>query len=261
MDQSPTNTITILLLLMISLIFVFLEIFELNKIWIIWESAQTILDVNFFNNCIKYQIIAKGTFAVFSSYISFSAVFLTFFIYISLDFFIDKVLYTFIYYNYFFFGPYMLSICILGLFNWDTFLYVCHDPIHFNKQISFNNFLEKSKNLNSFHNKIKDSNSSSNGNNSSFNLRFYNISKDKYLTSFIELEKSNKKVSSNKILTINSNIFKSNNYHCKNSFFENGPLMDINSFHDDYHYNSKQFYFQKELLIIILKINLIILRF
>jgi hypothetical protein len=152
MDPNTTNSVTILLLLIIALIFTFIEFLELNKLWLIWESSQKIIEINFFNNCVKYQILTKGIFTVFSLFISFSAVFLTFFIYISLDYFIDKVLGTFVYYNYFIFGPYLLAFSILGLLNWENFLYVCKDTRFLDRKNRFYSFFEKNKDIN-FYNK------------------------------------------------------------------------------------------------------------
>lgn len=123
--------------------FTFIEVLEIKKIWIVWETAQKIFHQSLFDNCIKYQLIAKGIFGSFILFISFSAVFLTFFLYINIDYFIEKVFYTFIYYNYLIFGPYMLAFSIIGIVNWENILYICKENRSFHQ-----NFFLDSKRFN-----------------------------------------------------------------------------------------------------------------
>ncbi len=146
MDPNATSNITILFHLIIALIFTFMEILEINKIWLVWESSQKMFEINFFNNCIKYQIIVKGVYACYGLLISFTAVFLTFFLYVSIDYFIEKVIPTFFNYIYYIFGPLMLAFTLIGFLNWEDVLYVCPNSRFLNSRKFINNFLEISKN-------------------------------------------------------------------------------------------------------------------
>lgn len=133
METNATNSVTMIFLFITALLFSLIEVSEMGRILLVWESCQKIFQQSFFESCFKYQLIAKGIFTSFILFISLSALLVSFFIVLSIEYFIEKLLYTFIYYNYIVFGPYMLVLSIFGLTNWDNLFYICQDLQSFEK--------------------------------------------------------------------------------------------------------------------------------
>jgi len=123
-DCSISNNFSLYLFLIISLILVSVDILGIYHIVLTWKAsinASTVV----FETCLKWQLISKTCFAVFSSLAAISSLVLCGFLIINMEFFTDKMLNTFLYYNYLIFGPYMLGFCILGLIFWNETSYVC----------------------------------------------------------------------------------------------------------------------------------------
>jgi hypothetical protein len=92
-----------------------------------------------FETCIKWELYTKTVFAFFSFLGAVSAFTLTMFLIIDTNWFADKILSTFLYFNYLIFGPYMMGFSIIGLANWNNVVYVCDKQNLNNKIISASN--------------------------------------------------------------------------------------------------------------------------
>jgi hypothetical protein len=127
-DQNLSNNFTLYLLLLMSLLFVAVDFLELSRVTKNWE-LKTSMDNQVFEQCIKHPLLAKMAFSIFSLLSAISATVLTLCLAISVDFFTEKGIKSYIHMNYVLFGPYMLGFCILGLINWDNIMYLCdrHD--------------------------------------------------------------------------------------------------------------------------------------
>jgi hypothetical protein len=68
-----------------------------------------------------------------------SAFLLCLFLTVSLEFFVEKMMSTYLYLIYFIFGPYMLGFSIFGLANWNEVVYVCDRRNHKNSVFSLSN--------------------------------------------------------------------------------------------------------------------------
>ena len=128
-DCSISNSFSLYLFLIISVILLSVDCLGLYHIIINWQQSIE-LPVALFESCIKWQLITRTCFAVFSSLAALSSLILCASLIVNLEIFTEKILSTFLYYNYIIFGPYMLGFCILGLLFWENVSYVCskHNP-------------------------------------------------------------------------------------------------------------------------------------
>jgi hypothetical protein len=128
-----SNNFTIYLMLIICILLVTVDSIEIYRLSLAWTHSKA-SDVEFFNNCIKDELIIKTVFCAFSFAAACSALLLTIFLSTCIDYFANKFLTTFLYLNYFIFGPYMLAFCILGCIHFHDFIYVCN-PKHLDEKI------------------------------------------------------------------------------------------------------------------------------
>lgn len=124
--QGISNNLTIYLMLLICIILITVDSYEIYKIIKVWTNSQ-ILNPLLFQKCIKSDLLIKSIFAVFSLLASISAFILTLFITINLELFIDKLMKSYLKLVYEIFGPCMLAFSIYGIIKWNDVVYVC-DP-------------------------------------------------------------------------------------------------------------------------------------
>jgi hypothetical protein len=103
-----------------------------------WHYAM-LISKPVFEACIKWELYTKTTFAIFSFLGVVSAFVLTLFLVIDTNWFAEKILSTFLYFNYIIFGPYMMGISIIGFANWNSVVYVCDKQNLNNKIFSVSN--------------------------------------------------------------------------------------------------------------------------
>jgi hypothetical protein len=133
-----SNNFTIYLMLIICILLVTVDSIEMYRLSLAWKHSIA-SDIDFFNNCLKNELIIKTVFCVFSFCAAVSALLLTIFLSTCIEYFTNKMLVTYLYMNYFIFGPYMLTFCILGCIHFNEFIYVC-DARHLDaKLISISN--------------------------------------------------------------------------------------------------------------------------
>jgi len=136
-NSHTTSNFTLHLILTICLLFVSLDAYELYKTCESWNYSSSIFDQIFFDNCVKFQIMSKLIFTIFSFLAAVSSVIITSCILINIDLFITKILKTYVHMNILIFGPYLLGLSILGFLHWEKIFYVCENVI-INSQIKRN---------------------------------------------------------------------------------------------------------------------------
>lgn len=161
-EHSISNTLAIKFLCFMSIIFILLNILELEKIYLNWiESISTHKNnIDFIDECIKYPLLLKTFFSLFSLFFSISAAIFTLLVSINIQFFIDKCLLTYIYYNFYLFGPYLLISSFFAIMNFDKVFHNCKKiGIHsddFLKVIKATSFIEKQNITDFFPNDFSD---------------------------------------------------------------------------------------------------------
>jgi hypothetical protein len=128
-----SNNFTIYLMLVICVLLVTVDSIELYRLSLAWMHGIK-SDPEFFNTCLKNELIIKTVFCIFSFCAASSAFLLTIFLSTCIDYFTNKFLVSYLYMNYFIFGPYMLAFCILGCIHFNEFVYVC-DAKHLDEKI------------------------------------------------------------------------------------------------------------------------------
>jgi hypothetical protein len=104
-----------------------LEIHQLIQGW----NKELHRGPHLFEACLKTDILTRLTISFFSMASAISAFVLTLMLIISIEYFMEKLLSTYLYFNYMVFGPIMLSLCIIGIYNCQSVFYMC-----INKSIS-----------------------------------------------------------------------------------------------------------------------------
>ena len=139
MEESSHNSsnFSLFLILIVCTLFVSLDAYELYKSCESWNVSIVLFDNMYFENCVKFQMLSKIIFTIFSFLAALSSVIITSCILISIDFFISKLLKTYVQMNILIFGPYLLGLSLLGFFHWQEIFYVCENVI-INSQIKKN---------------------------------------------------------------------------------------------------------------------------
>jgi hypothetical protein len=123
-DEDRGAFFTLFLLLIISFFLVLVDSLEMYNVINSWSYGVTILGDSF-ESCVKWELYTKTAFGAFSLLGAISAFILTIFILIDSYWFAEKILHSFLWFNYLVFGPYMLGFCIIGFYNWSNVAYVC----------------------------------------------------------------------------------------------------------------------------------------
>jgi hypothetical protein len=110
------------------------EIYKLTKQW----NKFSYLNSNYFKICIKPEFIVKLFFSFYSFLGSFSALLLSLCLLINFNFFINKLMSSYLKFVYYIYGPCMFICCILGLFNWNESCFICEEDEN-NKVFYFQN--------------------------------------------------------------------------------------------------------------------------
>ena len=119
----PTNLI-LYLMLIVCLILVIVDIIEILKLQNIWNLKAS-LDLDFYQKCIKPDLLVKTAFSCFSLLAAISACLLVFLMICAMDYFANYFLHSFFYLNYLVFGLYMLGMSIFGMIHWNDVAYSC----------------------------------------------------------------------------------------------------------------------------------------
>lgn len=130
------------MIFLLSFILLLLDLFEFCTTFTSISHYNQIYSIEIFNECIKYQSISQLLFALFGSFAAMSACILSLGLICSFDFFINKLLECFLYYNYIIFGPFLLGTCFLGGYYFKQAAYVCdeHQIKHLHFTMAFSLF-------------------------------------------------------------------------------------------------------------------------
>ena len=132
-DDGPNKT-TILFVLISALSLVLLDIVSL---WSSYNDLSYYLSRSdsYYNQCNESMIVSEIIFTVFATMVGISATILSIGFLINTDYFLDKFLNCFVYFNYFIFGPFLLCTSIFGFINFNKIGYTCeYEP----KNVSLN---------------------------------------------------------------------------------------------------------------------------
>jgi hypothetical protein len=142
-NDETNHNISLYFLFIISSILVFVDSIDMYHVIKNWEVASNnvLTAPPVIESCIKWELYSKTTFSLLSLFGAFSALFLSTFLIIDTNYFAEKLLNTYLYFNYIMFGPYMLGICILGFFNWSKVVYQCDKQNMNNKILSLTNMV------------------------------------------------------------------------------------------------------------------------
>jgi len=124
MDAQSSSTCTLYLMLFISIILVAVDTLEVYHLVIAWGGEMKIQGP-LFETCLKWELMTRTSFCIFSLASAISAMILTFLLTSNPDYFIEKLLSTYLYFNYLVFGPILLGFCLLGIMNWGNVMYSC----------------------------------------------------------------------------------------------------------------------------------------
>ena len=92
---------------------------------------------SYYNQCNQSMIIAEIIFTVFATMVGISALILSIGFLINTDYFIEKFISCFVYFNYFIFGPFLLCTSIFGFINFSKIGYTCEiEPNNISLNIS-----------------------------------------------------------------------------------------------------------------------------
>lgn len=126
-EADEPGKITIFFVLLISLILVGMDFVSLYYSYnYLIESINT-TTTEVFDQCIKFPVISEMFFTVFATLAGMSAILLSFGFLFFYEIFVEKLLNSFFYFNYYIFGPLLLASSILGLIKFDNIAYVCEE--------------------------------------------------------------------------------------------------------------------------------------
>jgi len=138
MEENNNSDLTLYILLSVSGLLIVIDGLELIHMIYNWEYGFLIVKP-VFESCIKYELISKTVFSIYSFIAAFSAFFLAFFLLCGQEFFLNKLRTTYLYINYIVFGPLMAALSILGICHWEQVVYVCDKNNLYSKEVSVSN--------------------------------------------------------------------------------------------------------------------------
>jgi hypothetical protein len=116
-------------MLIISGVLLTIDSLELHQLILTWNS-EYLKNRLYFESFIMWDILTRITISIFSIASGISAFILALLLLIDIDYFLDKLLSTFLYFNYIIFGPILLTFCILGFTYCNKVLYTLTNTKH-----------------------------------------------------------------------------------------------------------------------------------
>ena len=136
MDEDEDNSrMALKIVFVLSLLLVSMDVLEIFFSYnsLIDYSNNLLLEV--FEQCVKYHVITQMFFTAFATLAGLSACIMSLCLLINYQLFATKFLDSFIFYNFYAFGPFLLGSTILALFNYDKTAYNCHNEDYKNQSI------------------------------------------------------------------------------------------------------------------------------
>ena len=126
MQGLAASNFTIYLIFLISILLVALDALQLYNIFLSWKIGMQINEP-VFSDCIKFNLLGKTAFAIFSFLASFCLTLICFLFINNPDYFVEKIFRAYIKLTYNIFGPIMLCFSIIGLYYFNELCYVCYN--------------------------------------------------------------------------------------------------------------------------------------
>ena len=132
-----SSSITVKIILIIALTLITIDFIQIISTLNYLQLSSEILSKEIFNSCVKYQKITDIFFSMFGMLSGISASIICLTIMINIDIFNEKFGFTFLYFNYMIFGPYLLISCLLAFYYFDQISFYCDSK---NNKIKYINF-------------------------------------------------------------------------------------------------------------------------
>ena len=138
MDDSEDSSRTALKIVFVfSFLLIFMDIYELYfSYYSLIDYAESFLP-EVFEQCVKYHIITQMFFTVFAAFAGFSACIMSFFMLFNYQFFINKLIETFMFYNFYAFGPILLGLSTFAFIYFDKVCNICDNDDYTKQYINF----------------------------------------------------------------------------------------------------------------------------
>ncbi len=136
MHSNSSNSIVLILMMIISGVLLTIDSLELHQLILTW-NREVLKNRPDFQTFIMWDILTRITISFFSIASGISAFTLALLLLIDIDYFLDKLLSTFLYFNYIIFGPVLLTFCILGFTYCNKVLYTLTNTKHPIRIVSF----------------------------------------------------------------------------------------------------------------------------
>jgi hypothetical protein len=122
-----TSRVALKIVFILSLLLVTMDIFELYFAYLHLRKQAFNVDLETFENCIKYHVISQMFFTMFATFAGISACIMSLGLLINYEFFAVKVSDSFLNFNYLTFGPYLFACSLLGFYYFNDVSFNC-DP-------------------------------------------------------------------------------------------------------------------------------------
>lgn len=140
-DDQETSRISLKIVLVLSLLLVGMDIFEIYFSYTSLKEASYKYDSEIFESCLKYHYLSQMFFTLFATLAGISACIMSIGLLISYTFFAIKVMDTFLYFNYYVFGPSLFAACLIGYYNFNHVAFNCDPDDITKKYINFSTVL------------------------------------------------------------------------------------------------------------------------
>jgi len=138
MEESPdTSRVALKIVFILSVLLVLMDLLEFYLEYQHLLQMSIKFDAFLFEQCIKYHALTQMFFTFFATFAGLSAALMSLGLLVNYEFFVYKIIDTFLFYNYLIFGPYLLAACLIGLLNYNLVLFNC-DSREFTNKMTLN---------------------------------------------------------------------------------------------------------------------------
>ena len=142
MDNEIDNSrVALKIVFILSFLLVVMDFLEIYFSFLHLKAASLKFEFYVYENCIKFHILSQLVYTFFATFAGLSAFIMSLGLLIDYEYFSSKLLDTFMFWNYMFFGPYLLTACILGYINFGSVAFNCDPRDITQKYINFTTLL------------------------------------------------------------------------------------------------------------------------
>jgi len=120
-----TSRFTFILIFLVSGILVIVDSIEIYVSFKEFHLYGISLDYYVFEKCVKYHMITKIVFSLFSLLAGLSAFLISGLLLINNNFVLEKLIKTFFYWSYLLFGPYFFVVSVIAFWHLNEIAYIC----------------------------------------------------------------------------------------------------------------------------------------